>query len=301
MSPHQPAVSVIIPCKGHATELRACLSGLQRTRTTVAFEIIVVDSNTDNNVMRVIQDFDNVRLLRSKANLKAGLARNLGVTAARGHLIAFIDADCIPSRRWLEAACRELTAGARMVGGPVVDALPDNPIAVTDNMLQFAALGVGRPRCNVDVLPACNLAVSRTVFETAGGFPDERYIEDSLFALAVARRWPGACWFVPDMRVAHQGRTHIAGVYWHQYWFGYARGRHGFKVTPAQQKLSRHFLALPLVALKRLAFVYQQTLAWNRQHFFQRVALFPLILVGLAGWVKGFRNGCNVSKRRKQF
>lgn len=295
MSPPRPSASVVIPCKGHASELRACLTGLQLTKTTFAFEIIVVDSIADNQVKRVVQDFDNVRLVRSEANLNAGLARNLGVAAARGEILAFTDADCIPSRLWLDAACRGLTAGAHMVGGPVVDALPDRPIAVTDNMLQFAALGIGRPSCPVDVLPACNLAVTKTVFETLGGFPDERYIEDSLFSHAVYRRWPGASWFVPDMWVAHLGRTQVAGLYRHQHQFGFMRGRHGLKVTPLQQKLGRHLWALPFVVLKRLGFIYQQTLAWNQRQFFDRLALLPLVMIGMAGWASGFRNGCRES------
>lgn len=283
---------MIIPCKGHAPELRACLNGLHQQEGTTVSEIIVIDSNADDAVKAVSQEFPGITLIRSHANLRAAAARNLGVANARGSRIAFIDADCIPSPQWIGAAETALADGAQMVGGPVVDAVPDNPVAVTDNLLQFAELSIHRPRSPVDVLPGCNLAVNKSVLHRIPGFPDVPYIEDSLFTHSVSRYYPDDCWFVPGMVVAHRGRSHIAGFYYHQRRFGYTRGRQGFKITRRQQRLGRHAAALPLIIFKRLIFIYRQTLAWKRARFFNTLALLPLILLGLTGWSIGFRNGC---------
>jgi len=95
-----PSISVIIPCKGHAEELRACLTGLHHMDVQVPYETIVVDSNFDPTVRYTVQHFPNIKVIQSKENLNAGPARNLGVTQAAGDFLAFIDADCTAGPGW---------------------------------------------------------------------------------------------------------------------------------------------------------------------------------------------------------
>ena len=80
----KPLISIIIPCKNHAIELRSCLLGLQRMTVQVPFEVIVVDSANDSQVLSVVQDFPKIILIRSSQNLTAASARNLGVSRAMG-------------------------------------------------------------------------------------------------------------------------------------------------------------------------------------------------------------------------
>jgi glycosyltransferase involved in cell wall biosynthesis len=294
-----PRLSVIIPCKDHADELKDCLAGFRGMNTRTPFEIIVVDSAASPDVLSVIKNFPEVRLVRSNANLDAASARNRGVAESSGNYLGFIDADCTPGRKWVDAACRALQEGAKMVGGPVLDAYPTHPISSADNVLQFADLSDGRPEGSIGILPGGNLAVCRKIFHQVDGFPIAQHIEDVLFSGRIAAIWPEQCRFIPEMVVFHKGRRNLTGVWEHQYHFGYQRGFYGFRITRKQQKLGRFYAMMPLVVMKRLVYIYGRIFRWNRKSAFFYLSLFPFILYGLAGWAMGFQQGCNAAFLKK--
>jgi GT2 family glycosyltransferase len=298
----KPIISVIIPCKGHAAELRTCLTGLNQMAVKVPYEIIVVNSDSDPKVRLIGQHFPNIKIVQGTQNLSAGPARNLGATRATGHFFAFIDADCIPTRLWLQSAYDVLANGARMVGGPVLDALPCHPVAVADNLLQFADLPPGRPMEKVAILPGCNLAVRKKVFEMVKGFPNELFIEDSLFTRAIAARWPEDCRFVPQMQIYHRGRKTLKELWEHQHQFGYVRGNYGFRLKHNQQGLARHWMIMPLIMAKRIGYIFNRTHKWNPGQLIRCYLFLPLTLFGQLAWAVGFRHGCRKAwetKKRK--
>lgn len=90
----RPRVSVIIPtynCREYISE--AIESVFQQTFTD--YEIIVVDDgSTDGTESKVAEYLDRVILLRQE-NRGPAVARNRGIRAARGELIAFLDGDDI--------------------------------------------------------------------------------------------------------------------------------------------------------------------------------------------------------------
>lgn len=288
----KPLISIIIPCKNHAIELRSCLLGLQRMTVQVPFEVIVVDSANDSQVLSVVQDFPKIKLIRSSQNLTAASARNLGVSRAMGDYLAFIDADCIPTSNWLQVAWDALYGGAQMVGGPVSDVMPWHPVASADNILQFADLSIGRPTGQIDLLPGCNLVVRREAFKEVGGFPLVKNIEDGFFSGMIAAHWPEKCKYISEMRVFHKGRANLREFWMHQYQFGYQRGFYGFRITKIQQIFGRFYSVVPLVVLKRLIYIFQRVIKWNRKKLIIYIGLLPLILYGLTGWTIGFNRGC---------
>jgi len=268
----------------------------------VHYEIIVVNSDSDPKVRLIGQRFPNIKIVQGTQNLSAGPARNLGATRATGHFFAFIDADCIPTRLWLQSAYDALANGARMVGGPVLDALPGHPAAVADNLLQFADLPPGRPMEKAAILPGCNLAVRKKVFEIMNGFPNALYIEDSLFTSAIAARWPEDCRFVPQMQVYHRGRKTLKELWDHQHQFGYVRGIYGFRIKDSQQGLARHWTIMPLIMAKRIGYIFNRTRKWNPGQLIRYYLFLPLTLFGQLAWAVGFRQGCRKAwetKKRK--
>jgi glycosyltransferase involved in cell wall biosynthesis len=99
-------VSIIVPCREHARELRSCLQGLQNQDGQIEFEVLVVDSDCDRDVATVAQGFSLAKLVRPPRGmpLSAGAARNLGVEHAAATVLGMIDADCVPEQGWVEAA-----------------------------------------------------------------------------------------------------------------------------------------------------------------------------------------------------
>lgn len=97
MSKGQPDVSVIIPA--HNAELfigRALRSVLRQTYTS--WEIIVIDDGSNDGTLQVartvLQGIDAARIVvRSEVSGLPAVARNVGLDAARGNFVAFLDAD----------------------------------------------------------------------------------------------------------------------------------------------------------------------------------------------------------------
>ena len=290
---------MIIPCRGHTVELQSCLSGLARQKTATPYEVIVVDSAHDAEVAGVVEEFPNVRLVRDRSGLLAGEARNLGVEQALGRVLAFIDADCIPEPGWLQAIADGLDENVRLLGGPVGDVLPWHPIAVVDNLLQFADFPEQRPDGKALYFPSCNLAVRRVDFEELGRFQHQDQIvgEDTSFCIAAKRRWPAGLQFKRTMTVKHKGRSTLRTLVRHQYDFGLARGALGLHLKPAYQRAGRWTVMIPFVILKRSSYISKRVLQYRPLWILRLVLLSPLILVGLGAWAIGFRKGARFDSR----
>ena len=92
-------VSVVIPVYNEGDSLEACLNAIDNL-SRKPYEVIVVDNNSTDHTKAVALRHD-VRLLNES---KQGVvyARNRGFNAARGNLIARIDADSILPADWLD-------------------------------------------------------------------------------------------------------------------------------------------------------------------------------------------------------
>jgi glycosyltransferase involved in cell wall biosynthesis len=275
--------------------LARCLDALDAQADAPPFEIVVVDAAHDDAVAATAAGRRRVRLVRSCVGLRAGEARNLGVAQARGQILAFTDADCLPEPGWLRAAAAALADGVRLAGGPVTDALPRHAVAVADNLLQFVDFPAERPATPQDHFPGCNLAMRRADFLAAGGFrhPGGQLAgEDVVLCADVTARWPGATRFVPAMAVRHAGRSGLVAYLRHQHDFGYARGALGLRLKPVHRSLGRWRIMLGPIVLKRLCYIAERSFRWRGSAALLTVALLsPLLLGGLVAWAIGFRRG----------
>ena len=110
--------SVVVPVYNGADTLAACLAGLDcQTVPRGRYEVIIVDDgSTDDSA--AIAARSGARVIR-RAHRGAGAARNAGIAAARGDLVLFTDADCVPAPDWIEQLVAKFadpaTAGARGV------------------------------------------------------------------------------------------------------------------------------------------------------------------------------------------
>jgi len=87
-----PRFSLIVPTIHRTSELERLLESLQEQAGD--FEVIVVDQNPDDRVVRIIERFsDALTLIRVPSSKGASRARNAGLDAARGEIVAFPDDD----------------------------------------------------------------------------------------------------------------------------------------------------------------------------------------------------------------
>lgn len=287
-----PWISIVIPCKGHAEELRACLQGLQQQHDGIPFETIVVDSAWDPRVEATARQFKSVTLIRSHADLSAGAARNQGAQHAAASVLGFIDADCIPQPGWIQAARDAIEDGALMASGPILDAMPWNWLASTDNRLQFVDFPPRRPAGPSPYFPGAHLVVPRHAFEAIAGFdPDLHVAQDVLFTQEVARRWPGQALFRPRMIVRHFGRASWGALWEHQWQFGRARAIFNIRMGGPLAWLARHPILAWIVGLRRWLYISARVVQWNFRDLPRYIWQTPVILFGLIAWTQGFYAG----------
>jgi glycosyltransferase involved in cell wall biosynthesis len=123
----EPLVSVIVPVYNEPERLRGCLRALQeQTYASDRFEVIVVDNGSRDDVRGVVAEFPGFRLEREDRP-GSYAARNKGIEASKGEILAFTDSDCLPNPDWLEAGVRALAdaPGCGAVGGAIRMFAPD--------------------------------------------------------------------------------------------------------------------------------------------------------------------------------
>ena len=119
-----PFVSVVIPVLNGERTIGDCLTSvLQNDYPADRREILVVDNGSSDRTPEIVKSFP-VSCLRDLRR-GAARARNRGIEASGGEIIAFTDADCLASTRWL----RELVNGfdRPQVGGVAGEILPYPP------------------------------------------------------------------------------------------------------------------------------------------------------------------------------
>ena len=127
-----PLVSVIIPAQNDAERLAKCLQALeQQTYPAHQFEVLVVDNASDIPVAPILSAFPHARGLH-EARRGSYAARNTGIAAARGDVLAFTDSDCLPASDWLEQGVAALSNADNcgLVGGRI-EFFFRNPVAPT--------------------------------------------------------------------------------------------------------------------------------------------------------------------------
>jgi len=119
-------ISAVVCTRNRPALLDRCLSGLARL-SPAPLEVIVVDQSDGKDSARAVEKFvGRIRGLRRLPTLSRGLsrARNEGIQAARGEMVAFTDDDCQVRPDWIGQVVRaflENPGVAAVTGG----ALPD--------------------------------------------------------------------------------------------------------------------------------------------------------------------------------
>jgi GT2 family glycosyltransferase len=100
--PAGDVVSIVIATCDRPDQLHQCLSSLVAADSKRDVEIVVVDNHPDSGLTRpVAAQFPGVRWL-AEARPGVAYARNTGVSASRGSMIAIVDDDVVVARDWLE-------------------------------------------------------------------------------------------------------------------------------------------------------------------------------------------------------
>jgi len=107
----------VVPTRNRPAQVRECLTRLLALDYP-SLEVVIVDNAPSSDAtMEVVRSFDD-RRVRYILDPRAGVsnARNRGIAAARGEIVAFVDDDVITERLWLRGLVGGFSAGPD-VGG----------------------------------------------------------------------------------------------------------------------------------------------------------------------------------------
>lgn len=208
------SISVIIPVFQDASGIQACVHHLERQSIDPdRFEVIVVDNGSDPPLGLPQSRLAALSMVRC-AIPGSYAARNAGVRAARGTILAFTDADCVPDPRWLECGVRALAEPEDrevVVGGEVRFSGPGRKTAVS---LYQTMTGFGQAEniAGKGFSATANLFCRRSTFERVGPF-EERLMSggDREWAWR-AHRAGVATIFAPDALVMTPPRSSLGGA-----------------------------------------------------------------------------------------
>lgn len=201
-------ISVVIPHLNQPGFLDRCLAALA-AGARAPDEVIVVD-NGSQTLPEALCAAHGARLL-TEADPGPGPARNRGVAASTGDILAFIDADCLADPDWLAAAGSEMAdPSATILGGDVRIALADpaRPTMI-EAYESIYAYRMDRYIAREGFTGTGNLVVRRAVLEDVGPFAGIGVAEDTDWGhRATARGY--RIRFMPKMRVYHPARASFA-------------------------------------------------------------------------------------------
>jgi glycosyltransferase involved in cell wall biosynthesis len=187
-----PLISVIIPCYNTANYLGRCLESLlQQSMPCDKYEILLIDNGSMDHSLQIAQEYvPRIRLLTEN---KQGsyAARNRGLSAAEGRLIAFTDSDCAPGKDWLaEIAAVFEDSGVQAILGPrKFPATAKRVRLLEDYETEKMAYIYERGDSALYYGYTNNMAIRQDVFERLGPFHEIQRGADTLFTQQIVHEY----------------------------------------------------------------------------------------------------------------
>lgn len=209
-----PKISVVVCSYNGSRTIRDTLEGLSRIEYP-CFEVIVVDDGSTDNTAQIASSF-GAKVI-SVPNGGLSKARNIGLEAASGEIVAYIDDDAYPDPHWLQYLAAAFMETHQVgMGGPNIPPEGDGPIAQCVANAPGGPLHVLVSDHEAEHIPGCNMAFRKEALSEVGGF-------DPLFRIAgddvdVCWRLQEKGWsigYCPGAVVWHHRRNSVR-AYWRQ-------------------------------------------------------------------------------------
>lgn len=218
-SGERPTISVVICAytEGRWEELVAAVDSAAR-QTLAASEVIVVADHNTALAERARRELTGVEVLENDNRQGLAGARNTGVAAARGTVVAFLDDDAVAAADWLERLADAYEGPLVLgVGGSIEPVWTDGrPRAFPrefDWVVGCTYRGMPATRRPVRNLIGANMSIRRDVIAEVGAFRDgigrigtrPLGCEETELCIRASNRWPfGVFLYEPRATVLHR-------------------------------------------------------------------------------------------------
>ncbi len=203
-------ISVIIPNLNSPIIAQVVANILNQEKIESIQEILIIGK--DDN--RLIPVHPLIKFIDTKHPVNAAAARNIGITAAHGELLLFLDSDCLPQEGWLAGHLAAHAAKYTVVGGGVIPS-GENYWHLSYNLTLFHEYFTSNPPRDCTALPTLNLSVERQVIDTVG-LMNETLARGQDIEWTVRMQQAGfQPYFYPDAAVYHQHNRTTLSRFWY--------------------------------------------------------------------------------------
>lgn len=254
-------ISIVVPALNAERTIGSCLQGLlEQSVSRERYEVIVVDDGSTDDTGQVVER--SGATLITQAQQGPAAARNQGVSVAKGDIVLFTDADCVPEAHWVQEMIRPFEDG-EIAGVKGVYRTGQRGIIPRFVQCEYEERYelMAKERW-IDFIDTYSAGYRREIFLAEGGF-DTRYpsasVEDQEFSFRLAERGHKMV-FSPRAVVYHQHPATLAEYFRRKFNIGYWKvmvlRRHPGKAvrdshTPQMVKIQMGLavLLVPLLAL----------------------------------------------------
>jgi len=255
-----PFISVVIPAYNEEKYLPLCLESIEKQDYAAEYEVIVVDNASMDNTAKIALDWGAKVVYESKRS--PACARQKGVEAANGEIIAFIDADTQAPPCWLSTIVSRFVREPEtvVISGPY--AFCDagriaklvsyiNFITITMDHLFRKVLNKG------SAVWGSNFAVRRSALLQVGGFDTSIRFYGEEYELSLRLKKAGKGGIIPRLFVLTSARRLKRIGVVNQYWNWIVDY---FSVLFWYEPISEELEDLPAKALQKM----MDSFSWQR-------------------------------------
>ena len=209
-----PMVSVVVCSYNGSRTIRDCLEALQHIEYP-NYEVIIINDGSTDTTEAIAMEYP-FKLI-STNNQGLSNARNTGMKAASGEIIAYTDDDAYPDPHWLTyLAHMFLTTSHAAIGGPNLPPKDDGWIAECVAHAPGGPVHVLLDDQVAEHIPGCNMAFRKSHLREIGGFdPQYRVAGDDVDICWRLQEKGWTIGFHASAQVWHHRRNSIR-TYWKQ-------------------------------------------------------------------------------------
>ena len=304
VAPSLPFVSVVIPCFNEERYIGQVIERLAAQYEAGRLEIIVVDGGSTDKTRAVVNECA-ARLPQAHVHLidnpkrHIPVALNLGIAAARGEIVARMDAHAIPSANYLRRSiellndepnaivgmpCR-IRAGAETTVARAIAQVVAHPFGIGDAQYRLAHTGGVRA---VDTVPFG--VFRKTLWQQLGGFNESLLANEDYDFNYRARQQGGRVLLDTEAHTIYFARPTLKELARQYFRYGHWKAQM-LKLHPRSMRL-RHAVA-PLFVATLVALVLLGSL-WH-------AAWLLLLLMLLAYLLPALAFACKLARRERDY